>query len=69
MNERSLSAAYNTQSAVPDGYEANPLLSVKECTVCSSYRPLSQFFLNADFQTRNRALGSEPANNFGTVAA
>ncbi len=57
---------YDTQSAVPEGYEKNPTLSVREYTFGVSYRPIQQFVFKADYQLRNRKLGlDETQINFG----
>jgi hypothetical protein len=57
---------YDTQSAVPSGYEENPTLSVREYTFGASYRPIRELAFKADYQLRNRRLGlDERQINFG----
>jgi hypothetical protein len=48
---------YTTQAAVPEGFDANPTLSVREHTFGVSYRPIQQVVLKMDYQLRNRKLG------------
>jgi hypothetical protein len=58
--------AYSTQAGVPDGYSADPRLSVREYTFGASYRPIQQIVFKADYQLRNRLLGyDETQLNFG----
>jgi hypothetical protein len=57
---------YNTQAEVPEGYEQNPTLNVREYTFGLSYRPIQQIVFKADYQLRNRRLGfDETQLNFG----
>jgi hypothetical protein len=57
---------YNTQAEVPEGFEQNPTLSVREYTFGISYRPIQQIVFKADYQFRNRRLGfDETQLNFG----
>ncbi len=57
---------YNTQSAVPDGYQSDPTYSVREYTFGLSYRPIRQVVLKADYQLRNRQQGLDESQiNFG----
>jgi hypothetical protein len=57
---------YNTQSAVPDGYQEDPTYSVREYTFGLTYRPIRQIVFKADYQLRNRRLGlDETQLNFG----
>jgi roadblock/LC7 domain-containing protein len=51
--------AYDTQSAVPDGFTANPTYSVREYTFGVSYRPLREVVVKADYQLRNRKAGPD----------
>jgi hypothetical protein len=48
---------YDTQAAVPKGYEKNPFLDVDEMTAGLSYRPIAQLVFKADVQLRDRRLG------------
>lgn len=48
---------YDTQSAVPEGFERNPTYSVREYTFGASYRPIRELAFKADYQLRNRKLG------------
>jgi hypothetical protein len=58
--------AYDTQSALPDGYAENPSFNVREYTFGVSYRPVQQVVLKADYQLRNRKLGFDQTQlNFG----
>jgi hypothetical protein len=50
---------YDTQSAVPAGYTANPTYSVREYTFGASYRPIPEFVVKADYQLRNRKVGTD----------
>lgn len=57
---------YNTQAAVPEGYQENPAFSVREYTFGASYRPIQQVVAKVDYQLRNRKLGyDETQLNFG----
>ncbi|MFT3766060.1 MAG: hypothetical protein QM820_11170 [Minicystis sp.] len=57
---------YNTQSAVPDGYKANPVYSIREYTFGASYKPIREVVFKADYQIRNRQAGpDETQANFG----
>ncbi len=57
---------YDTQSAVPDGFDRNPTKSVREYTFGASYRPIREIAFKADYQLRNRKLGlDERQINFG----
>ena len=57
---------YDTQSAVPDGFDRNPTRSVREYTFGASYRPIRELAIKADYQLRNRKLGlDERQINFG----
>jgi hypothetical protein len=57
---------YDTQSAVPEGFAANPTRSVREYTFGASYRPIRELAFKADYQLRNRKLGlDERQINFG----
>ncbi|MGK3962164.1 hypothetical protein WMF38_54800 [Sorangium sp. So ce118] len=49
--------AYDTQSAVPEGYAANASYDVRELTLGASYRPTQGVVVKADYQLRDRALG------------
>jgi hypothetical protein len=48
---------YDTQAAVPDGFEANPELDIDEATMGLSYRPIPQLVFKGDVQLRDRRLG------------
>ncbi len=48
---------YDTQSAVPEGFDRNPTRSVREYTFGASYRPIPEVAFKADYQLRNRKLG------------
>jgi hypothetical protein len=48
---------YDTQAAVPDGYDANPELDVDEATMGVSYRPIPQLVFKGDVQLRDKRLG------------
>jgi hypothetical protein len=48
---------YDTQSAVPEGFDRNPTLRVREYTFGASYRPIRELAIKADYQLRNRKLG------------
>lgn len=50
---------YNTQAEVPEGYEKNPTLSIREYTFGLSYRPIQQIVFKFDYQLRNRKLGPD----------
>jgi hypothetical protein len=57
---------YDTQSAVPGGYEANPSYFVREYTFGLTYRPIPPIVVKADYQLRNRKLGyDETQLSFG----
>jgi hypothetical protein len=57
---------YDTQAQVPDGYEANPTLNIRELTFGLSYRPIQQVVVKADYQLRNKSLGLDQTQiNFG----
>lgn len=57
---------YNTQSAVPDGFTANPTYAVREYTFGASYRPIREVVVKADYQLRNRRAGPDESQaNFG----
>ncbi|WP_438021686.1 hypothetical protein [Sorangium sp. So ce233] len=49
--------AYDTQSAVPEGFAANASYGVRELTLGASYRPTQGVVLKADYQLRDRTLG------------
>lgn len=49
--------AYDTQSAVPEGYKANTSYGVRELTLGASYRPTQGVVVKADYQLRDRTLG------------
>lgn len=51
--------AYNTQSAVPDGFTANPTYAIREYTFGLSYRPIREVVLKGDYQLRNRKAGPD----------
>jgi hypothetical protein len=46
---------YDTQAAVPVGYERNPENDVKELTLGLAYQPIPQLILKADWQQRHNA--------------
>lgn len=48
---------YDTQAAVPSGYEAKPELDVQELTTGLTYRPIPQLAFKADLQLRDRRYG------------
>lgn len=50
---------YNTQSAVPDGFQENPTYAVREYTFGVSYRPIREVVVKADYQLRNRRAGPD----------
>lgn len=50
---------YDTQLAVPEGEEANPLRTVDEATFGLSYRPLPGVVFKADAQLRDRRYGDD----------
>ncbi len=52
---------YDGHAEVPEGFERDPALSVKELTVGLSYRPIQQVVVKADVQARNRRLGFDEA--------
>jgi hypothetical protein len=57
---------YDTQSAVPEGFTANPTYSVREYTFGASYRPIREVVLKGDYQLRNRKAGPDETQiNFG----
>jgi hypothetical protein len=57
---------YNTQAAVPDGYQKDQTFNVREYTFGLTYRPIRQVVLKADYQLRNRRVGfDETQLNFG----
>lgn len=57
---------YDTQAAVPEGFDPNPTYSVREYTFGASYRPIQQLVFKADYQLRNRRLGKDETQaNFG----
>lgn len=58
--------AYDTQSAVPQGFTADPTRSVREWTFGASYRPIREVVVKADYQLRNRKAGPDDTQvNFG----
>jgi hypothetical protein len=58
--------AYNTQSAVPEGYTPDRSFDVRELTMGLSYRPIREIVVKADAQIRERAAGpGEKQANFG----
>jgi hypothetical protein len=58
--------AYDTQAAVPNGYEPNPELDIDELTFGLSYRPIPQLVWKSDVQLRDRRLGLDELQiNFG----
>ncbi len=52
---------YDGHAEVPDGFERNPALSVRELTAGLSWRPIQQVVIKADVQARNRRLGLDEA--------
>ena len=46
---------YDTQAAVPVGYERNPENDVKELTLGVAFQPIPQLILKADWQQRHNA--------------
>ena len=46
---------YDTQAAVPTGYERNPENDVKELTVGLTFQPIPQLILKTDWQQRHNA--------------
>ncbi len=46
---------YDTQAAVPAGYERNPENDVEELTVGAAFQPIPQLILKADWQQRHNA--------------
>jgi hypothetical protein len=50
---------YDTQNAVPEGYEANPLRVVDEGTFGITWRPISNVAVKADVQLRDRKYGDD----------
>jgi len=50
---------YDTQSAVPEGFTANPTYSMREYTFGASYRPIREVVLKGDYQLRNRKAGPD----------
>jgi hypothetical protein len=58
--------AYDTQSAVPNGFRANPALNVRQYTAGFSFRPLQQIVVKADVQLREHRSGEQDTQiNFG----
>jgi hypothetical protein len=49
--------AYDTQSAVPQGFAANTTYDIREVTVGASYRPIREVVLKGDYQLRYRQSG------------
>ena len=52
---------YDGHAEVPEGFERDPALSVKELTTGLSYRPIQQVVIKADVQARNRRRGFDEA--------
>ncbi|MFN7143426.1 MAG: hypothetical protein ACK4YP_06605 [Myxococcota bacterium] len=50
---------YDTQAAVPEGYDANPLRTVDEATFGLTFRPISNVAVKADVQLRDRKYGDD----------
>lgn len=50
---------YDTQNAVPEGYEANPLRVVDEGTFGVTWRPIPNVAVKADVQLRDRKYGDD----------
>jgi hypothetical protein len=48
---------YDSQSAVPDGFDRDPRFGVLEYTFGLSYRPIQQVAVKLDYQLRDRRLG------------
>lgn len=48
---------YDTQSAVPSRYDADPALNVQELTLGLTYRPIPQLAFKSDVQLRDRQYG------------
>lgn len=50
---------YDSQLAVPEGLDANPLRTVDEATFGLTYRPLTSIAFKADVQLRDRKYGDD----------
>lgn len=50
---------YDSQLAVPEGFDANPLRTVDEATFGLTYRPLPSVAFKADVQLRDRKYGDD----------
>lgn len=50
---------YDTQAAVPEGYDANPLRTVDEGTFGLTYRPIPNVAFKADLVLRDRKYGDD----------
>lgn len=51
--------AYDTQAAVPEGWEANPERNVREASFGLTYRPISPVAMKGDLQLRDRKYGDD----------